>query len=500
MKLVKTIAFLFLIIGSVQSYAQFKLSGKINPYNGKEEVEINIPVVFGYHKHNAITIPIAKDGSFSLILPIKEVKFAMVVFQNKRNILLLHPNKNLTIQLNATDGSLKFIAGTALPENNLMQAVGFRETPFFLNDDGSMFNKLFLAQLLEKVVRPFFITQEEKIKKVQTAQISVKDKLLIASEIKYRTYYLLDMYARTAGLRKSTMDSLILEIFDKCKLVPQVYPAGPNYYDFIDSYLRYLETKAFIKIQEDKIPSNQPIPYFGISLDSATVAIKRYGKPYWLWLGSIKNLPLKAVEPYIYQQITTLFNEKDLAHLSPLATAFKQQFPNSIYLNEVNTKVASLNTMLLKNAFNANIKIAEGYEKMTSISDIIKQLKGKVVYLDVWGTWCGPCKEELAFIPELKARFKDKDVAYIYLDLDDDSLDPKWRDFIITNNMEGFHLRKTRQTIAPFWKELLANADDKTEYYPQYFIFDKTGKLVVSKAKRPSDKGELYKQIEQFLK
>ena len=139
------------------------------------------------------------------------------------------------------------------------------------------------------------------------------------------------------------------------------------------------------------------------------------------------------------------------------------------------------------------------FEKISSIYDVINRLKGKVVYLDVWGTWCGPCKEELKYTPELKVRFKDKDVAFVYLDLDEDNLDSQWRAFIITNNMEGLHLRKSRQTIVPFWKELLANSEDKEEYYPQYFIFDKEGKLVVSKAKRPSEKEELYTQIEQFL-
>jgi hypothetical protein len=37
------------------------------------------------------------------------------------------------------------------------------------------------------------------------------------------------------------------------------------------------------------------------------------------------------------------------------------------------------------------------------------------------------------------------------------------------------------------------------EYYPQYFIFDKTGKLVVEKALRPSNGKQLYDQIDQIL-
>ncbi|HAL51358.1 MAG TPA: hypothetical protein DCP78_03830, partial [Sphingobacterium sp.] len=67
------------------------------------------------------------------------------------------------------------------------------------------------------------------------------------------------------------------------------------------------------------------------------------------------------------------------------------------------------------------------------------------------------------------------------------------------NNLTGIHLRKNRKQIEPVWKELLLNAKDKAEYYPQYFIFDKTGKLVVEKALRPSNGKQLYDQIDQIL-
>jgi thiol-disulfide isomerase/thioredoxin len=121
------------------------------------------------------------------------------------------------------------------------------------------------------------------------------------------------------------------------------------------------------------------------------------------------------------------------------------------------------------------------------------------VYLDVWGTWCGPCKEEIKHLPALKAAFAGKDVTFVYLDVDDDSRDALWKNFIKVNDMEGVHVRKTRETVAPFWKELLAGHADKAEYYPQYFLFDKNGKLAVAKARRPSEKETLYQQIRSVL-
>lgn len=102
-------------------------------------------------------------------------------------------------------------------------------------------------------------------------------------------------------------------------------------------------------------------------------------------------------------------------------------------------------------------------------------------------------------MPDLKATFKNKDVVFVYLDMDDDKRDAIWKEFIKVNNMTGIHLRKNKTTIDPFWKELLANNTDKQEYYPQYFIFDKQGKVAVSKALAPSRGEALYAQINQVL-
>ncbi|MEE1945768.1 TlpA disulfide reductase family protein [Pedobacter sp. KR3-3] len=499
MKLKKTILILLALALPALSFAQFRLNGKIKGYTGTANLQLNIPLVYGFHQENTIQFPIAKDGTFNVAVPIKETKLATLVFEGKRYNLLLHPNKTLTFEANTADTSLRLLAGTALPENKLLLAIGFKDSPFFLNDDGSTFNKLALNGLLDSVVKPFKLAEASKINRVQASSLSNSDKQIISNEIAYRDYFLLDMYARTAGLQKATMDSLVLAIFDKAPLKPKTLIAGSYYYDFIDSYLKYIETKAFKKVKEEQIPSSDPLPYYGISMDSAMVVIKKNGKPYGIWIGASKNLPMAVVEPFTYQQLTNLYNEKNLGQLSALAKVFNQQFPNSIYNKDIKAKTASLQKMLSANASNKKIEIAEGFEKISSIASVIKPLKGKVVYLDVWGTWCGPCKEELKSVPALKARFKGKDVAFVYLDMDEDDKDATWREFIKVNGMEGLHLRKGRANIAPFWKELLANAEDKSEYYPQFFIFDKTGKLVVAKAKRPSDKEELYQQIENVL-
>lgn len=499
MNLKKIILIAITIVYCLSANAQFKLSGKISNYDGKEELKINIPLVFGFHKENSVTIPIAKDGSFAVILPIKTTKFANLIYKRIFHTLLLNPGKNLTANLK--DTTLILVGGTALAESRVMQKVNMEEYPFFFKNEGNNeYDKLSLLQLKAQIVAPYFLQRDEKIKLVNTSTISAQNKLLITTELRSIAYNYLNDLARTQIANKLVVDSLVLQIFNEASLKAQIFPAGPQYFAFIDNYIRFLETKAFIQIKNEKIASSSPIPYFGISLDSANVIVKKYDKNYWRWIGASHNFPLNIVEEYTYQQLVNLYNDKDLRPFEGLSNAYFKQFPNGKYRSDLISKTNNLHLVLVENEANANIKIVPGFEKMNAMAELVQTFKGKVVYLDIWGTWCGPCKEELKYLPELKARFKGKDVVFIYLDMDEEDKDSSWREFIKINQMEGIHLRKNRQTIAPFWKELLANAEDKAEYYPQYFIFDKEGKLVVTKAKRPSSREELYQQLNTFIK
>ena len=496
----KIIVLFFLLTASVSGHAQFKLSGKIINYSSTEDLKINIPLVFGFYKENSIPIPVSKDGTFNITLPISQTRFANLIFQRKFFTMLLSPGKGLAFNLNVIDTSLKLTSGTALPENKIMQTVDLEEYPFFFAKGQDKLTQFSYSQLQDSVIKPYIAKRDEKLKKVMESQISAKDKSMISSELTAISYNYLNDLARTGYIEKTLINELIIELFDATNPKLPVFSAGPQFYSFIDNYVRYLETKAFVKIKAEHIPPNKPIPYFGISLDSANLFVKRYSKAQWRLLGAMNNLPLNIVEDYAYQLIINAVQYKELKQAMDLSLLFRSQFPKSKHLTAITPKIDGLKSLLAENEKNKKITIADNYEKINSIYDVIKPLKGKVVYLDVWGTWCGPCKEELKYIPELKNKFKDKDVAYVYLDLDDDNLDSQWKEFIKVNNMEGLHLRKTRQTIVPFWKELLANSADQAEYYPQYFIFDKEGKLVVSKAKRPSERESLYAQIEQFLK
>lgn len=120
--------------------------------------------------------------------------------------------------------------------------------------------------------------------------------------------------------------------------------------------------------------------------------------------------------------------------------------------------------------------------------------KGKVIYLDVWGTWCAPCRDEMQFAGELKKRLEGKDVAFIYLA--NNSAEKSWRNFIKDRKLYGkstFHYNLPRAQQQLFEKQYLKGG------YPTFILIDKSGKFVTNTAPRPSNTDEAVKAIEALL-
>jgi thiol-disulfide isomerase/thioredoxin len=59
-----------------------------------------------------------------------------------------------------------------------------------------------------------------------------------------------------------------------------------------------------------------------------------------------------------------------------------------------------------------------------------EQFKGKVVFLNLWATWCGPCKAEMPGIQELYNSLPPDSVVFVMLSLDKEGLQPKVKKYI----------------------------------------------------------------------
>lgn len=107
-------------------------------------------------------------------------------------------------------------------------------------------------------------------------------------------------------------------------------------------------------------------------------------------------------------------------------------------------------------------------------------LLGKVIYIDIWATWCGPCLAELPFLESLQEKFKnDKNIVFVSISIDQNK--DAWSKMIVDKNMKGLQLYS-----AGAWNsEIIANY--KVSGIPRFLIIDKEGNLVEGNATRPSN-------------
>ena len=119
--------------------------------------------------------------------------------------------------------------------------------------------------------------------------------------------------------------------------------------------------------------------------------------------------------------------------------------------------------------------------KKTSLSKVLSSMKGKVVYVDFWASWCRPCCAEMEPAAELRERMKGKDIEFIYLSTDEDH-----------SKMCG-SLDKLKLTGCKVYRILNPKAAKFMYEYninliPRYMLIDKNGKIVNDNAPRPSSK------------
>src|SRR5208282_1731126 len=63
----------------------------------------------------------------------------------------------------------------------------------------------------------------------------------------------------------------------------------------------------------------------------------------------------------------------------------------------------------------------------------LDDLTGKVVLIDFWATWCGPCREALPHVREIAKKFQGQPLVVLSVSLDSD--EQKWKEFVVKNEM-----------------------------------------------------------------
>ncbi len=132
----------------------------------------------------------------------------------------------------------------------------------------------------------------------------------------------------------------------------------------------------------------------------------------------------------------------------------------------------------------------EGIASVDIMDYIIEKYSGKVIYIDVWATWCGPCILEMKYAKKLHAMYKsNEDVVFVNICLS--SKFEEWTKSIEENAIDGENYFIQSDDVA---KMIMSTYN--LPGYPSFLLINNEGEVVTTSAFRPSQLGELSMQLE----
>ncbi|UMB52506.1 TlpA family protein disulfide reductase [Lutibacter sp. A64] len=188
-------------------------------------------------------------------------------------------------------------------------------------------------------------------------------------------------------------------------------------------------------------------------------------------------------------KITTLKTEleqtlKSFKNISADNVEYEENYINS-YIKRLTDKYPEEHMFAIKLAKGTPSPTFKNYENIDGSLTSLSDFKGKYVYIDVWATWCAPCKAQIPFLKELEKEYHGKNITFISMSVDKPRDRDKWLAMVKDKEMSGV------QIIAPN-----ATASDFTRAYnitsiPRFILINTEGKIIDFNAPRPSVKEKI---------
>lgn len=178
--------------------------------------------------------------------------------------------------------------------------------------------------------------------------------------------------------------------------------------------------------------------------------------------------------------------------ISALYEEFKKLYPESILLPKIENAVQK-NRLFNEAKFPEGIHILNT-DSVLTFKEITSQYAGKVIFIDIWATWCGPCRASFAHIKPLQEYAAENDIVLLYVSIDTPQKAELWKKMVGHYNLKGEHA--------------IINEAFKMEIYdtfgwegslsiPHYAIINKEGTLQFKSAASPEDMDKLTKQLKE---
>lgn len=179
-----------------------------------------------------------------------------------------------------------------------------------------------------------------------------------------------------------------------------------------------------------------------------------------------------VAEHFVDEYVTAYVGRSGVDHLSEIAPVYHAKVTSA-------DKKAKLQELCDKWA-----KIAKGqpspefkYQDINGKEVSLADLAGKYVYIDVWATWCGPCRGELPHLQKLEHQFKNNNISFVSLSCDQDKA--AWEKVVKEEKLGGIQLHSGGD--GAFMDAYMIRG------IPRFILLDREGKILAADMTRPSN-------------
>lgn len=299
--------------------------------------------------------------------------------------------------------------------------------------------------------------------------------------------------ANQSDLSQATKDYIKVEA--AARMMSSLIMAPDNHISLYQRKEMNNKSKAEILAYYDKMKQSIPADFYQLpekleDLLNSTIAITT--NPYPSLLRINRNTSTMK-EGLLKSMNKTLAIVNDLHSFIPLTDKQKEEMKSlpeacQQYLNDANEKLlATLEANKKKEGHHVNEVGDVANEKL--FETIISKFRGKVLLVDFWATWCGPCRAANKEMKPMKETLKEKDIVYVYI-TGETSDRTTWEQMIPDLKGEHFYLTEEQ------W-EYLGNSLDISGV-PTYYIIDREGNTAFRSVGYPGT-SKIKEELEKAL-
>lgn len=489
---------LLVIIGlatNINTFAQsIRLTGQGFPTDGNQA-----SLILSHTSGFEATIPLHADGGFDTTLHLP--KDGVYQFRPVDDLFL---KRGFSLHITAeSDGTYTF-SGTGGEANNLYRSIRQLAADFLPMHKGEL---RFAAHALDLPV--FEAKLQQYVQAADSALDQEKDELLVRALRKESRYYatrLLGDYRFYYGVDSAKQQAfyVMMEKADRTdtslsKKMNEAYKAT-RYREFTADERTYIDSLLYDTLDINDVEAFEYAPSYRQVLNS-WISNRMYRERRLsnapgtdmqsAQLGVVndhfENPAIAEYYRYVYS-LNLIKMTKDDQKAEEVFAAFTANAKNAVF------------TENLKMAFENRKATGKGrpapdfaFERIDGKVVQLRELRGRYVYIDVWATWCGPCKMEIPHLAKLEKALHDKNIAFVSLSVDRPSDKNKWQTFVKENDLGGVQLFADNAFETAFIKQFNINS------IPRFILIDPEGNIVSANADRPSDPA-LQEQLEELLR